>query len=239
MGTCTSFSPWKYNLDKAAERLLRNQGWKPPVLTDLPLGQELVHQYLEPVAKLPELEPYIRLNSKVISITKKNIDKMKSANREAAPFVLYVETSVSTERFEARAVIDASGTWGHSNPLHADGIWTREERDLKDRIYYGIPDLSGEQRQKYTGKRVAVVGGGHSAINTLLDLAKLKETDSDTEIIWVMRKKSVEEAYGGEENDQLEARGALGSHIHQLIDAGQIQVVTPFMIEGLSKTMEE
>ncbi|WP_339296064.1 FAD-dependent oxidoreductase [Paenibacillus sp. FSL W7-1279] len=229
------FSPWQYNIDKAAERLLRNQGWQPPVLTDLPFGQELVHQYLEPVAKLPELEPYIRLNSKVISITKKNTDKMKSANREAAPFVLYVETSVSTERFEARAVIDASGTWGHSNPLHADGIWTREERDLKDRIYYGIPDLSGEQRQKYTGKRVAVVGGGHSAINTLLDLAKLKETDSDTEIIWVMRKKSVEEAYGGEENDQLEARGTLGSHIHQLIDAGEIQVVTPFMIEGLSK----
>lgn len=90
-------------------------------------------------------------------------------------------------------------------------------------------------RQKYAGKRVAVVGGGHSAINTLLDLAKLKETDPTTEIIWVMRKKSVEEAYGGEENDQLEARGALGSHIHQLIDAGQIQVVTPFMIEGLSK----
>ncbi|MBX4149787.1 FAD-dependent oxidoreductase [Paenibacillus lautus] len=229
------FSPWQYNIDKAAERLLRNQGWQPPVLTDLPFGQELVHQYLEPVAKLPELESYIRLNSKVISITKKNTDKMKSANREAAPFVLYVETSVSTERFEARAVIDASGTWGHSNPLHADGIWTREERDLKDRIYYGIPDLSGEQRQKYTGKRVAVVGGGHSAINTLLDLAKLKETDSDTEIIWVMRKKSVEEAYGGEENDQLEARGTLGSHIHQLIDAGEIQVVTPFMIEGLSK----
>ena len=56
-------------------------------------------------------------------------------------------------------------------------------------------------------------------------------------MIWVMRKKSVEEAYGGEENDQLEARGALGSRIHQLIDAGQIQVVTPLMIEGLSQKM--
>ena len=41
---------------------------------------------------------------------------MKSANREVAPFVLYVETNDSTERFEARAVIDASGTWGQSNP---------------------------------------------------------------------------------------------------------------------------
>ena len=115
---------------------------------------------------------------------------------------------------------------GTVESAHADGIWTREERDLKDHIYYGIPDLSADQELKYRGKRIAVVGGGHSAINTLLDLAKLKETDPNTEIIWVMRKKSVEEAYGGEENDQLEARGALGSHIHQLIDAGQVQVVT-------------
>lgn len=214
---------------------MRKQGWQSPVLTELPFGQEIVHQYLRPLAKLPELEPYIKLNSRVISISKKNTDKMKSANREAAPFVLYVETNDSTERFEARAVIDASGTWGQSNPLHADGIWTREERDLKDHIYYGIPDLSADQELKYRGKRIAVVGGGHSAINTLLDLAKLKETDPNTEIIWVMRKKSVEEAYGGEENDQLEARGALGSHIHQLIDAGQVQVVTPFMIEKISK----
>ncbi|OIB00624.1 glutamate synthase [Paenibacillus sp. LC231] len=229
------FSPWQYNMDKAAERLLRMHGWQPPVLTELPFGQEIVHQYLRPLAKVPELEPYILLNSRVVSISKKNTDKMKSAKREAAPFVLYVETNNSTERFETRAVIDASGTWGQSNPLHADGIWTREERDLKDHIYYGIPDLSAEQRQKYTGKRVVVVGGGHSAINTLLDLAKLKESDPNTEIIWVMRKKSVEEAYGGEENDQLEARGALGSHIHQLIDAGQVQVVTPFMIEKVSK----
>ncbi|WP_098742843.1 FAD-dependent oxidoreductase [Paenibacillus sp. EZ-K15] len=229
------FSPWQYNIDKAAERLLLKHGWQPPVLKELPFGQEIVHQYLEPLAKLPELNPYIMLNARVVSISRKNTDKMKSPNRAAAPFVLYVERNGKTERFEARAVIDASGTWAHSNPLHADGIWTREERDLKDRIYYGIPDLSAaEQRQKYAGKRIAVAGGGHSAINTLLDLVNLKKSDANTEILWLMRKRNVEEAYGGEENDQLEARGALGSQIHQWIDAGQIQVVTPYMIEGLS-----
>ncbi|MGG4344817.1 FAD-dependent oxidoreductase [Paenibacillus lautus] len=229
------FSPWQYNIDKAAERLLLKHGWQLPVLKELPFGQEIVHQYLEPLAKLPELNPYIMLNARVVSISRKNTNKMKSANRAAAPFVLYVERNGITERLEARAVIDASGTWAHSNPLHADGIWTREERDLKDRIYYGIPDLSAaEQRQKYAGKRIAVVGSGHSAINTLLDLVNLKKSDANTEILWLMRKRNVEEAYGGEENDQLEARGALGSQIHQWIDAGQIQVVTPYMIGGLS-----
>ena len=45
------FSPWQYNIDKAAERLLRKQGWQSPVLTELPFGQEIVHQYLRPLAK--------------------------------------------------------------------------------------------------------------------------------------------------------------------------------------------
>ena len=65
------FSPWQYNIDKAAERLLRKQGWQSPVLTELPFGQEIVHQYLRPLAKPPELEPYIKLNSRVISISKR------------------------------------------------------------------------------------------------------------------------------------------------------------------------
>ena len=36
------------------------------------------------------------------------------------------------------------------------------------------------------------------------------------QIIWILRKNNVEEAYGGEENDALQARGELGSKIHHL-----------------------
>ena len=31
---------------------------------------------------------------------------------------------------------------------------------------------------RYIGKRVAVIGGGHSAINTILELTKLNESSS-------------------------------------------------------------
>ncbi|GAA3413417.1 NAD(P)-binding domain-containing protein [Paenibacillus hodogayensis] len=233
------FSPWQYNINKAARSLLLDQGWTAPSPDELPLGKEIVEQYLEPLANLPPIKPNIRFNSKVVAISRRDIDKMKSVGREKQPFVLYVETEGGTETIEARAVLDASGTWGHPNPLYASGVWTKDEQSVQQHVFYGIPELTTANQAKYKGKRVAVVGSGHSALNTLLDLVQLKEVDPRTDLVWIMRKKRVEEAYGGEENDQLEARGELGSRIHQLVNAGQIQVITPYHIERLKKIGEQ
>ncbi len=49
------------------------------------------------------------------------------------------------------------------------------ERALAERIFYGIPDVLGADRGRYAGKRVLVVGSGHSAFNALLDLAELAQ----------------------------------------------------------------
>ncbi|THF76436.1 hypothetical protein E6C55_19415 [Cohnella fermenti] len=76
---------------------------------------------------------------------------------------------------EAKAVIDASGTWSSPNPAVSEGIWTENERKIQSKISYAIPDVSGKDRDRYAGKNVLVVGSGHSAINALLDLAKLQE----------------------------------------------------------------
>ena len=78
-------------------------------------------------------------------------------------------------RVEARSVIDASGTWGAPNPMGVDGLPVEGERAAADRIAYGIPDVLGRDRADYAGRRVLVVGGGHSAINVALDLLRLEE----------------------------------------------------------------
>ncbi|WP_217562638.1 NAD(P)-binding domain-containing protein [Paenibacillus sp. GbtcB18] len=233
------FSPWQYNIDKTARTLLLKHGWNAPSSDVFSLGKELVEQYLKPLAELPKIKPHIMLDSQVIAVSRENIDKMKSTDREQSPFVLYIESEGSTKRILARAVIDSSGTWSNPNPLYASGVWTKEERSLQKHIVYGIPEFTEENKSRYEGKRVAVVGSGHSAINTLLDLVKLKESNSKTELLWIMRKRKVDEAYGGEENDQLEARGELGSRIHRLVNSGQIKVVTPLKIEKLSKIGEQ
>jgi thioredoxin reductase len=230
------FSPWRYNMDKAALTLLEKHHWQQPNPEVLPTGKEVVDQYLKPLSNLPEIKPFVHLNTRVLSISKKDTDKMKTANRENRPFIIYTEKDGVYKTFEARAVLDSSGTWGNPNPSNSSGIWLKEEKSLKEKIFYGIPDILGNEKERYANKRVAVVGGGHSAVNALLDLAKLKESFLEMDILWIMRRQRVEDAYGGEEKDALAARGALGSRIHQLVDAKRVSVVTPFRIQFVKQS---
>ena len=62
------------------------------------------------------------------------------------------------------------------NPMGASGFPAVGETRASEFIAYGIPDVLGADRALYAGKRVLVVGGGHSAANVLLDLARLAET---------------------------------------------------------------
>lgn len=221
------FSPWQYNIDKVARKLLEETDWKSPQDDILPTGKELIEQYLEPLSELPVLKKSIHYNSKVVSISRKENDKMKTINREKQPFEIYVESNRGLEILEARAIIDATGTWGNPNPATSNGVWLSSERDCQEHIEYGIPNIS-QNTTRYANKTIAVIGGGHSAINTLLELADLQIKYPRTKLIWILRKKHVSDAFGGEENDALEARGALGTKIHSLVDAGKVEVYTPF-----------
>lgn len=231
-GHVRMFSPWEYNVDKAAKELLEKTGWTSPNKDLLPTGRELVEEYLLPLSNLPELKDHITLNAEVISVARKGIDKLKSANRENVPFQLYVEVKGEIKIFQAKAVIDSSGTWKTPNPALSNGIWTKAERSLRDRIYYGIPNVH-ELENRYQNKNVLVVGSGHSAINALLELAELKDKYTDTTITWVLRKKNLHEVYGGQENDALQARGELGILLQKLVESEQLKIVTTYYINVL------
>jgi hypothetical protein len=45
------FSPWQYNIDKAARQLLENSGWTAPDPDYYPTGREIVEQYLVPLRR--------------------------------------------------------------------------------------------------------------------------------------------------------------------------------------------
>jgi hypothetical protein len=83
---------------------------------------------------------------------------------------------------------------------------------------------------------VLVVGSGHSALNALLDLARLAETEPGTTITWAIRRPALGHVLGGARNDQLEERGKLGSRVGTLIDDGRVELLTGFRIDGLTKT---
>ena len=55
----------------------------------------------------------------------------------------------------------------------ANGLPAIGERSAANRIAYSMPDVLGRDRARYAGKTVAVLGAGHSAIGTLIDLTQL------------------------------------------------------------------
>ncbi len=228
------FTPWRYLVDAAAASLLRRSGWETPAPESLPTGRELVEGYLTPLAALPQLQPHIRLHSRVTAVTRKGFDKMKTAGREDAPFEVTVCVGGREQRLLARAVIDASGTYERPNPLGSGGVAAAGERELAARILYGIPDVLGAQRQRYAGRRVLVVGSGHSAFNALLDLAELAQGAPGTEIIWAVRRTRVDTLFGGEKGDALPARGELGLRLRRLVQEEAVRLVTGFQIESLA-----
>jgi thioredoxin reductase len=237
-GHVRMFSPWEYNIDKKAKDLLDETGWVSPNPDDIPNGKELVHEYLIPLSQLPDLQTSLVLNAKVVGVAKKGLDKLKTTNRDNRPFQIYVEINEETKVYQAKAVIDASGTWKTPNPMLSNGLWTKAERELKDKIHYGIPNVLGELEARYANKSIMVVGSGHSAINVMLELAQLKEKYFDTKIQWVLRKSHVSAVYGGQERDGLPARGELGIRIKKLVESEMINVITPFYISEVMSVGE-
>lgn len=227
------FSPWKYNIDKAIRKLLSQTAWESPDDEALPTGGELFEQYFRPFYELPCISENTLLNAKVVSIGRKNVDKLKTFGREKAPFVIQVIKDNERMQFEARAVMDATGTWSSPNPIGSGGVFATGELENGDKVFYGIPDILGQHKDRYKGKKVLVVGSGHSSINAILELEKLKARYPDTEINWVLRKENIRQVFGGQEDDALEARGALGIKIAELVKEGAVNVFTPFQVQEI------
>lgn len=234
-GHVRMFSPWEYNVDRAAERLLAAAGWNGPQPDQYPTGAELVERYLEPLATRTPLRDRIRTNSLVTSVGRVGFDKVKTKGRELAQFEIRYRNGKGPETLRADAVIDATGTWTTPNPAGANGLPAIGESEVGDLIAYGMPDVLGKDRARYAGKAVAVLGAGHSAIGTLIDLARLKDDVPATEIYWLLRGDTPEKAFGGGANDKLAARGALGAAFAALVASGKFKVETGFRVSHLSR----
>jgi thioredoxin reductase len=172
------FSPWRYNIDRAARALLVAVGWRAPDDDRLPTAQEQ----------------------------------------------------------RARAVIDASGTWSQPNPLGIHGLPAKGEVQAREHIVHGMPDILGQDRDRYTGRKVLVVGAGHSAAGNLLALATLAEQVPGTRLAWAVRGTDLRRLFGGGDKDGLPARGELGRRLRALVDTAQLELHLGFGINEITDT---
>ncbi|EST33450.1 hypothetical protein N566_19355, partial [Streptomycetaceae bacterium MP113-05] len=133
-------------------------------------------------------------------------------------------------------VIDASGTWTTPNPLGADGLPVLGEGAAAGRIAYRMPDLRTRAvRDRYAGKRVAVLGSGASAFTALARFAELAKEVPGTHAVWVLRRGLGDDTFGGGEADQLPERGALGLRAKAAVEAGHATAVTGFRTAAVER----
>jgi NADPH-dependent 2,4-dienoyl-CoA reductase/sulfur reductase-like enzyme len=230
------FSPWRVNLDPASVRLLTAAGWRPPDPDELPTGADLLDRYLRPLAALPALAAHVRVRHRVVTVTRQGVDKVSSAGREDLPFAVRVRTPDGERDLLARAVVDASGTWGQPNPLGAGGVPAIGERQAgtAGRIVTGLPDILGADRSRFAGRRVLVVGAGYSAATSLLALVELSARVPATEVVWAVRA-AVPRLLGKGEDHELPARGRLATGLASLVRRGEIELVTGFRTASVSE----
>jgi hypothetical protein len=230
------FSPWCLALDPVSVRLLDQAGWTGPDPDALPTGADLLERYLAPLAALPALASRIRLHTTVVAVARQDLDKVRSPGRDQLPFQVRVrDRDGRLADLQARAVIDASGTWTQPNPLGASGLPALGEPDTASQVAYGLPDVLGRDRNRYAGRRTVVVGAGHSAATSLLALAELQQQAPGTEVVWAVRSATPRPLVGkgSPEADELPARGRLAADLAALVEAGRIKLVNGFRINDV------
>lgn len=220
------FSEWGELVDPAAARLLAERGVSVPS-SGYPDGNAWIASYLAPLAR--ELGDRVRFGARVVGVGRKGRDRVVDEGRAEQAFVVHVGTAAGEERLEARAVLDASGTWRQANPAGADGLPALGERaaEAAGLLSHRIPTLA--EAAAHADGHVVVVGNGHSAATAVLQLVDVARSRG-THITWVLRRGSVGNTFGGGEADELPARGALGMRARAAVEDGTVEMVTGFRV---------
>ncbi|MGO0577954.1 NAD(P)-binding domain-containing protein [Ornithinimicrobium panacihumi] len=228
------FSPWPELVDAAASRLLASVGREVPG-AGYPTGGDWIDGYLAPLADV--LGERVRYGARVVGVARKGRDLSVNAGRAEQPFVVQLRSADGGEtRVEARAVIDASGTWTHPAPAGANGLPALGEDAAAEAglVTHRIPDTA--DAAALAGGHVVVVGSGHSAATVIIELAKVVREHPATRVSWVLRRGTVGNTFGGGAADELAERGALGQRAKQAVDAGLVTLVTGFRTDAITAT---
>lgn len=225
------FSAWPELIDQASARLLSKTGWVAPT-SGYPTGAQWSFGYLAPLATA--LGEHVQYDARVVGVSRKGRDRLVDADRAQQPFTIHVVNDAGVERrLEARAVIDASGTWRKPNPAGADGLPALGEgaAAAAGLVSYDVPDAA--EPEKYAGKHTVLIGAGDSAFNAINELTRIASAHPGTRITWAIRRTVSGNTFGGGAADQLPERGALGSRAKKAVETGVVDLVTGFRTERI------
>ncbi|HUP19206.1 MAG TPA: FAD-dependent oxidoreductase [Gemmatimonadota bacterium] len=186
-GHVRMFSPWSMNLSSLGRAAV---GDALPPGDALPTGEEYAAAYLDRLAALPALAGRIALGTEVLAVARDDLGKdeaIGAPERTRRPFRLLLRDDSGEREVTTDIVVDATGVFGAHNWLGAGGAPAVGETAAGARIEYRLPDLEGRDRARFAGRRVVVVGAGHSAATAVGALADVAAAAPGTRVAWVTR----------------------------------------------------
>ena len=205
--------------------LLEAAGWVAPDPDALPTGGELVADYLAARSPtLPRITPHVRYGAPVAAIARLGLDRVRTAGREADA----VPDPPRRRRpsCSPRAVIDASGTWRIAErPLGGNGIPAHGETDGARRRSSPTACPTSLGARPGPVRRPPAVGRRRRALRRRTRCSPWPSWPTQSRArrcTGRSARPNPARAYGGGDADALPARGAIGTRLRALVDAGRV-----------------
>ncbi|MGE5178968.1 MAG: hypothetical protein ACM3PF_07760 [Bacteroidota bacterium] len=226
-GDVPLFTPFGMNSTEATRERLRRAGVSLPSEQAILGARAFVHGYLEPIARLPELRGRVRERTRVIGIAREGLVKPEAIasagdrRRAGRPFVIRSEHPEGTSFEAADVVVDASGVVSRPLATGPGGLAARGESGLGDQVDRHLLPTEEEVRARYAGRRVLLVGSGHSAATALLAFEALARGRSrPARVVWVHRDRGEGGPFPELAEDPLPARAALVQEANRIAADG-------------------
>ena len=181
-GFVRMFSPLSMNLSPLAKRVLgitTNEQY--------PTGREMKHSYLDRIASHPKVAPHLVTGFAVQSVSRDGLLKNELIGdpaRADRPFLIHGVGADGEVYLRARQVIDASGVYGHPNHLGPGGAPALGEQSASQHISYHLKPIDRQFVVSH-GRRMLVVGAGHSACTMINIIDDAVRDGLDIEAVWV------------------------------------------------------
>lgn len=182
-GPTRFFSPLHMNLSARMRELLGDAMPDPEALLT---GAEYVDRVLLPLIEREPLRGRVHTGHAVVAVGRKGLTRTDYAGhplRAERPFRILCDND---ETFEADVVLDASGGLLLPRPMGVGGLPPRGEARLSRRPIRTLGELAA-QLENLRGKRVLLLGDGHSAANAIGVLAALANEAPSMRIVWATR----------------------------------------------------
>ena len=213
--------------------------YRPPSDDALLTGDAWIERYLEPLVQTDLLADSFLGHTRVVSITRDELLKQDlpgDAGRSRSAFRILIEDRQGQSDMAADVVIDCTGVVANPNYLGRGGAPAIGELACRDKIDYHVPDLLGTQREQTMGRRVLVIGNGHSAATSIVGLAELAKEDPTTEVTWVTRRHPGANGAGPVRTvprDSLTERARLTSAANEIAAKGRVKLCPETTIEAI------